>query len=187
MIALQGPRAAERLLSLESIFGLAQLKSFFSMQFGSWLIARTGYTGEDGLEIMLPEQEGMSLWRRLLEAGVKPAGLGARDTLRLEAGLNLYGQLGHTSVDLSIGFIDVLTAEAQAIDVGPEVARIQKNSGLPVVVGFGINTPEKAKVIAEVADGAVVGSAIVSELAKGKPVTEVLAFVKTLADGAHSA
>ena len=59
--------------------------------------------------------------------------------------------------------------------------------GLPVVVGFGINTPEKAKAIAKVADGAVVGSAIVSELAKGKPVADVLAFVKTLADGAHSA
>ena len=78
-------------------------------------------------------------------------------------------------------------AEAQATDVGPEVARIQTNSGLPVVVGFGINTPEKAKAIAKVADGAVVGSAIVSELAKGKPVADVLAFVKTLADGAHSA
>ena len=56
-----------------------------------------------------------------------------------------------------------------------------------MIVGFGINTPEKAKAIAEVADGAVVGSAIVSELAKGKPVADVLAFVKTLADGAHSA
>ena len=92
MIALQGPRAIESLLSFESISGLEQLKSFFSMQFGSWLIARTGYTGEDGLEIMLPEQEGMNLWRKLHEIGVKPAGLGARDTLRLEAGLNLYGQ-----------------------------------------------------------------------------------------------
>jgi tryptophan synthase alpha chain len=78
-------------------------------------------------------------------------------------------------------------AEAQATDVGPEVARIQRNSGLPVVVGFGINTPEKAKAIAKVADGAVVGSAIVSELASGKPVSKVLEFVKTLADGAHSA
>jgi tryptophan synthase alpha chain len=78
-------------------------------------------------------------------------------------------------------------AEAQATDVGPEVARIQRNSGLPVVVGFGINTPKKAKAIAKVADGAVVGSAIVSELASGKPVSKVLEFVKTLADGAHSA
>ena len=78
-------------------------------------------------------------------------------------------------------------AEAEARDVGPEFARIQENSGLPVVVGFGINTPQKAKAIAEVSDGAVVGSAIVSELAKGKKVSEVLGFVKSLADGAHSA
>jgi tryptophan synthase alpha chain len=78
-------------------------------------------------------------------------------------------------------------AEAQATDVGPDVARIQTKSGLPVVVGFGVNTPEKAKAIAKVADGAVVGSAIISELAKGKPVSEVLTFVKSLADGAHSA
>ena len=78
-------------------------------------------------------------------------------------------------------------AESQATDVGPEVARIQTKSGLPVVVGFGVNTPEKAKAIAKVADGAVVGSAIISELAKGKPVSEVLKFVKSLADGAHSA
>ena len=62
------------------------------MQHGEWLIGRTGYTGEDGVEIMLPAAQGVELWRRLREAGVAPAGLGARDTLRLEAGLNLYGQ-----------------------------------------------------------------------------------------------
>ena len=55
-------------------------------------VARTGYTGEDGFEIMVPEGEAVAFWNRLLAAGVKPAGLGARDTLRLEAGMNLYGQ-----------------------------------------------------------------------------------------------
>ncbi len=78
-------------------------------------------------------------------------------------------------------------AEAQATNVGPEVARIKSATDLPVIVGFGINTPEKSKAIASVADGAVVGSAIVSQIAAGKPVTEVLDFVKTLSDGAHSA
>ncbi len=78
-------------------------------------------------------------------------------------------------------------AEAQAGDVGPEVARIKAQTDLPVIVGFGIKTPERARDIASVADGAVVGSAIVSEIAAGKPVDEVLAFVKSLADGAHSA
>jgi tryptophan synthase alpha chain len=78
-------------------------------------------------------------------------------------------------------------AEAQAGDVAPEVARIKAASGLPVIVGFGVNTPEKSQAIAEVADGVVVGSAIVSRIAKGDAVPDVLAFVKTLADGAHSA
>ncbi len=76
-------------------------------------------------------------------------------------------------------------AEADAGDVAPEVARIKNASGLPVIVGFGVNTPEKSQAIAAVADGVVVGSAIVSKIAKGLPVAEVLAFVKTLSDGAH--
>jgi tryptophan synthase alpha chain len=78
-------------------------------------------------------------------------------------------------------------AEAEAGDVGPEVARIKSATDLPVIVGFGINTPEKARNIASVSDGAVVGSAIVSQIGSGKSVDEVLAFVKSLADGAHSA
>jgi tryptophan synthase alpha chain len=78
------------------------------------------------------------------------------------------------------------SAAAQADTVGPEVARIKAQTDLPVIVGFGIRTPEAARSIAEVADGAVVGSAIVAEIAAGKPVEEVAAFVKTLADGAHS-
>ncbi|WP_439123224.1 tryptophan synthase subunit alpha [Marivita sp.] len=78
-------------------------------------------------------------------------------------------------------------AEAQATDVGPEVARIKSQTDLPVIVGFGIKTPDASEAIASVADGCVVGSAIVAELASGKPVNEVLAFVKSLADGAHRA
>jgi tryptophan synthase alpha chain len=78
-------------------------------------------------------------------------------------------------------------AEAQAGDVKPDVARIKAASGLPVIVGFGVNSPDKARAIAEVADGCVVGSAIVSRIGKGDSVTDVLAFVKSLSDGAHSA
>mgnify|MGYP002623434033 FL=1 len=78
-------------------------------------------------------------------------------------------------------------ANAVATDVGPEVARIQAAGGLPVVVGFGIKTPEAARDIARVADGAVVGSAIVEKIASGMSPAEVCAFVKGLADGAHSA
>jgi tryptophan synthase alpha chain len=78
-------------------------------------------------------------------------------------------------------------AAAQAADVAPEVARIKAKTDLPVIVGFGIRSPETSREIAGVADGAVVGSAIVAKLAEGVPVPQVLDFVKGLADGAHSA
>jgi tryptophan synthase alpha chain len=78
-------------------------------------------------------------------------------------------------------------AEAEAGDVAPEVARIKAATDLPVIVGFGIKTPDAAEAIAGVADGCVVGSAIVSEIAEGKPVAEVLGFVAGLAGGAHRA
>ena len=79
------------------------------------------------------------------------------------------------------------SAEANAADVAPEVTRIKAQTDLPLIVGFGIKTPEAAQSIASVADGCVVGSAIVAELAKGRPVADVLAFVRSLADGAHRA
>jgi aminomethyltransferase len=68
-----------------------EIKPFFGAAFGSWFVARTGYTGEDGFEIMIPAVDAAAAWRGLMDSGVAPAGLGARDTLRLEAGMNLYG------------------------------------------------------------------------------------------------
>jgi aminomethyltransferase len=68
------------------------LKAFFATEVDPYFIASTGYTGEDGYEIMLPASEAEALWHALQQAGVTPCGLGARDTLRLEAGMNLYGQ-----------------------------------------------------------------------------------------------
>ena len=67
------------------------LKRFSAWRSDDWFIARTGYTGEDGLEIALPESDATDFWQALVDAGVTPAGLGARDTLRLEAGMSLYG------------------------------------------------------------------------------------------------
>lgn len=93
MIAIQGPQARQKAaLAKAEIAELVQnLKVFQGLSHGEWFIARTGYTGEDGLEIMLPHSEASSFWFALKEAGVQPIGLGARDTLRLEAGMNLYG------------------------------------------------------------------------------------------------
>ena len=94
MIAVQGPQAREKFWAA---FPAARAVSeplgvFQAAEWNEWLIARTGYTGEDGFEITLPGGEAADAWDRLAAAGVKPAGLGARDTLRLEAGMNLYGQ-----------------------------------------------------------------------------------------------
>ncbi len=95
MIAVQGPTAREAVLAglPEADAAIAaELKPFSAGQFGDLFIARTGYTGEDGFEISLPAESAMKLWDQLLAASVAPCGLGARDTLRLEAGMNLYGQ-----------------------------------------------------------------------------------------------
>jgi len=94
MVAVQGPNAIEKALTMmtedqRSI--TSSLKVFQGLESGELFIARTGYTGEDGLEIMVPEAQVADFWQKLADAGVKPSGLGARDTLRLEAGMNLYG------------------------------------------------------------------------------------------------
>jgi aminomethyltransferase len=94
MIAVQGPTARERVW--QALPGSREvteaLKPFSACEFGDLLVARTGYTGEDGFEIMLPAARSVALWNSLGAAGVRPCGLGARDTLRLEAGMNLYDQ-----------------------------------------------------------------------------------------------
>ena len=92
MIAVQGPRAIELFERVTGIAGAAAMKPFNEFEAGTAMIARTGYTGEEGVEVMLPAADGVALWAKLAAAGVAPAGLAARDTLRLEAGLNLYGQ-----------------------------------------------------------------------------------------------
>src|ERR1700722_7800864 len=94
ILAVQGPLARERtatLMSSEAGWTAMALPPFYSAQLGDWFVARTGYTGEDGFEIMLPAGEAGNLWQRINAGGVRSCGLGARDTLRLEAGVNLYG------------------------------------------------------------------------------------------------
>jgi aminomethyltransferase len=94
MIAVQGPHARKKafeVLPVDVVEAATPLKRFFGADCGEWFVGRTGYTGEDGFEIMMPVSEAPALWDKLSDAGVKPCGLGARDTLRLEAGMNLYG------------------------------------------------------------------------------------------------
>ena len=94
MIAVQGPNAKAKVWQVlpETRAASETLKPFFAVTVGDFFIASTGYTGEDGFEITLPASKAEALWQALFDAGVKPIGLGARDTLRLEAGMNLYGQ-----------------------------------------------------------------------------------------------
>jgi aminomethyltransferase len=94
MIAVQGPEARAKVWQAlpGSEAASAALKPFMGAAMGDTFIARTGYTGEDGFEIMVPASRAATLWNELAGAGVRPCGLGARDTLRLEAGMNLYGQ-----------------------------------------------------------------------------------------------
>lgn len=142
--------------------------------------------GIDGLIVVdLPPEEDEELCIPAQKAGLNFIRLATptTDDKRLPKVLtNTSGFVYYVSVTGTTG-----AAEASAGNVGPEVARIKAQTDLPVIVGFGIKTPRASEAIASVADGAVVGSAIVSEIAAGKPVTEVLTFVKSLADGAHRA
>ncbi|MDQ7070666.1 MAG: tryptophan synthase subunit alpha [Rhodobacterales bacterium] len=142
--------------------------------------------GIDGLIVVdLPPEEDSELCLPAQEAGLNFIRLATptTDNKRLPKVLqNTSGFVYYVSINGITG-----AAEPEAADVAPEVARIKSQTDLPVIVGFGINTPEKSEAIAGIADGAVVGSAIVSQIAAKQSVTEVLAFVKTLADGAHRA
>jgi aminomethyltransferase len=105
IIAVQGPEARAKVHSLLSSADIALVEGLAVFQGvnlteerAEWFVARTGYTGEDGYEVILPEAQAEDFWRSLVSAGVRPCGLGARDTLRLEAGMNLYGHEMHDEV-----------------------------------------------------------------------------------------
>mgnify|MGYP000262032983 FL=1 len=142
--------------------------------------------GIDGLIVVdLPPEEDSELCIPAQAAGINFIRLATptTDDKRLPKVLtNTSGFVYYVSVTGITG-----TASAQANDVGPEVARIKSHTDLPVIVGFGIKTPQAAADIAAIADGAVVGSAIVERVGAGDSVADVLAFVKSLADGTHSA
>ncbi len=135
MLAVQGPKAISAALDClpeNSRSTVQELPRFSAVALDQWFIARTGYTGEDGLEIMLPGADAPELWLGLLGAGVKPAGLGARDTLRLEAGMSLYGQdMDESVTPLESGLSWTVAWEPEERDfIGRQALLKQKAAGL---------------------------------------------------------
>ncbi|WP_034916783.1 MULTISPECIES: glycine cleavage system aminomethyltransferase GcvT [Erwinia] len=141
LIAVQGPNAQAK---AQSLFDAAQrqavagMKPFFGVQAGELFIATTGYTGEAGYEIALPDEQAAEFWQALVEAGVKPAGLGARDTLRLESGMNLYGQEmdeGVSPLAANMGWT-IAWQPADRDFIGREALEAQREQGTQQLVGL---------------------------------------------------
>ena len=142
MIAVQGPRAKDKVanvLSAEQNQAVEGMKPFFGVQADNLFIATTGYTGEKGYEIVVPAVQAADLWQQLLDAGVTPCGLGARDTLRLEAGMNLYGlDMDDTVSPLAANMAWTISWEPSEREfIGKDVLITQKVAGdQPKLVGL---------------------------------------------------
>lgn len=141
LIAVQGPQAKAKAATLftdaqrQAVEGM---KPFFGVQSGDLFIATTGYTGEAGYEIAMPNEQAADFWRGLLDAGVKPCGLGARDTLRLEAGMNLYGQEmdeGVSPLAANMGWT-IAWEPADRNFIGREALEMQREKGTEQLVGL---------------------------------------------------
>lgn len=134
MIAVQGPNARAKVHQAlgDRASQVEDLGVFFMRQVDDMAVARTGYTGEDGYEIMLPAAQASTFWSQLLEAGVKPCGLGARDTLRLEAGMNLYGaDMDETVTPLESGLNWTVAWEpADRNFIGRQALETQREQGV---------------------------------------------------------
>lgn len=134
ILAVQGPTAIEKFKSIcnaEQNDVIDGLKPFVGRFCGEWFMARTGYTGEKGLEIIFPQSEAVELWQKIVTAGIAPVGLGARDTLRLEAGMNLYGSdmdESTTPYEANMGSTVVMTEHDF---IGKSALQSQLDAGVP--------------------------------------------------------
>jgi len=185
MIAVQGPNARAKvvgLLSADTAPAAGKVGKFAAVEANSrdgtpLFVARTGYTGEDGFEIVVAEDRAVALWQALLDAGVKPAGLGARDTLRLEAGMNLYGQdMDETVTPYEAGLawtvaLDTDAHGAPRAFVGRDVLEAQAATGAPRQM-IGLVMDEKGvlrhgqRVICDCGDGEILSGTFSPTLGK---------------------
>ncbi|PID46248.1 MAG: glycine cleavage system protein T [Proteobacteria bacterium] len=187
MLAVQGPKAIESvqgLLSESERVTVEDLGVFFGVQAGDLFIAKTGYTGEAGYEIMLPNERAGDLWERLLAVGVAPIGLGARDTLRLEAGMNLYGSdMDETTSPLVSGLSWTIAWEPQDRDfIGRRAIQAEKEQGVSQKL-VGLVLQEKGvlrghqKVVCDVGEGEITSGTFSPTLGKSIALARVPASI----------
>lgn len=165
ILAIQGPQAIAKAATVfePALYAKIQaLKPFEVAEQDDYCIARTGYTGEDGIEAMVPVSEAASIWDKLLAAGIKPCGLGARDTLRLEAGLNLYGaDMDETKTPLDSNLSWTVAFEPQDRDfIGRAALEKQRNHLDQKLVGLvleqkGVLRNHQKVVIPDIGEGEI--------------------------------
>ncbi len=184
LLAIQGPQARHKVAELVSQARgqlIQQLKPFEGQSCGDWFIARTGYTGEDGLEILLPADQAPAFFNDLVGAGISPIGLGARDTLRLEAGMNLYGQDIHLSVSpLSANMAWTIAWEPDSRQfIGRAALEAEKAGGVPLkLVGLvleerGVLRAHQVVRIAGVGEGEITSGSFSPTLSKSIALARV--------------
>ncbi|NDY94924.1 glycine cleavage system aminomethyltransferase GcvT [Wenzhouxiangella limi] len=162
MIAVQGPEARAKVVEVLGGPGLSEIRPFRAASQGEYFVARTGYTGEDGFEVLLPGGLAVEFWQALTAAGVVPCGLGARDSLRLEAGLNLYGQdMDTTTTPLVSNLAWTVAFDPPERDfIGRRALEAQLAAGVPqrlvgLVLGKGAIPRTGARVHVPEGEGAV--------------------------------
>ncbi len=136
MVAVQGPEARSILLQWlgeDSRERVESLERFYAAEVKEWFVARTGYTGEDGFEVMLPHEDAEPFWQAMVDAGIEPCGLGARDTLRLESGMMLYGaDMTEETTPLESGLSWTVALDPEEREfIGRSVLEQQKSAGVP--------------------------------------------------------
>jgi aminomethyltransferase len=180
MIAVQGPNARAKVVGLLHEVDRARIEKLGRFAAAAaqgphgvaLFIARTGYTGEDGFEIIVPEDQAVTLWNELQAAGVAPCGLGARDTLRLEAGMNLYGQdMDDNVTPWEAGLAWTISLDEGRDFIGRKALEAQKAAGVPTTM-VGLVLDEKGvlrhgqKVLTDRGEGEILSGSFAPTLNK---------------------
>jgi aminomethyltransferase len=184
MLAIQGPQALKK---LTAVFNSAEmemiknLKPFHAITLDKFFVARTGYTGEDGVEIILPDAAAPELWDKLMAAQIHPCGLGARDTLRLEAGLNLYGaDMDETVTPLESNLAWTVAWEPNDRDfIGRHALEMQRQAGIDqclvglVLLEPGVLRNHQKVIVKDIGEGEITSGSFSPTLNKGIALARV--------------